>query len=114
MIGIDIEEVERFKSFTKTKLARIFTAQEIEYCFKFNEPYTHIAGIWCVKEAFIKAVKRKDVPVKNIEVKHYENGAPYIEITPKLEPYFLEHNASYIDISISHTDKTAVGIVQIL
>ena len=36
MIGIDIEKVERFKDFNKTKLARIFTKQEIDYCYSFS------------------------------------------------------------------------------
>ena len=95
MIGVDIEKVERFKEFNKTKLSRIFTRQEIEYCYSFSKPYTHIAGIWCVKEAFIKACKDKTIPVKDIEVKHNENGAPYIEITKKLEYVFILNNTSF-------------------
>ena len=59
MVGIDIEKVDRFKDFNKTKLSRIFTKQEIEYCFSFSNPLPHIAGIWCAKEAFVKAMKNK-------------------------------------------------------
>lgn len=114
MIGIDIEKVERFKSFKKTFLNKMFTKQEIEYAYSFSEPFTHLAGMWCVKEAFIKAVKNKNVSLKQIEIMHKENGAPYINITPNLEEYLIEENYSYIDISITHTDETACGVVEII
>ena len=113
MIGIDIEKVERFKEFNKTKLERIFTKNELEYAFKYENPYTHIAGMWCAKEAFIKAVKDKTISLKTIEILHVENGAPYIKITPQLEKCLTKENCLKIDISISHTNEDAIAIVEI-
>lgn len=114
MIGIDIEKVERFKVFKKTQLSKIFTKKEIEYCYSFANPYTHIAGMWCVKEAFIKATKNKNVPPKTIEVLHYDNGAPYINITRDIEEFLIDENSSNIDVSITHTDEYACAVVEIL
>ena len=114
MIGIDIEKIERFKNFNDTQLNRIFTKNEIEYAFSYKEPYSHLAGMWCVKEAFIKAIKIKEIPLKKIEILHNKDGSPYIEITKNLEQYFIDKNCSYIDISISHTDETAVAVVEII
>lgn len=113
MIGIDLEKVERFKKFNKTELNRIFTKNEIEYAFKFENPYTHIAGMWCVKEAFIKCLKNKKIPLKKIEVLHDENGAPNINISNFLEEFFLKENCSFVDVSISHTDDIACAVVEI-
>lgn len=114
MIGIDIEKIERFKALKKTELNRIWTKKELEYCFNFNEPYSHLAGMWCIKEAFIKALKNKEIPLKNIEILHNVNGAPYINITKNLECFLIGTDYSYIDISLSHTSEDAIGIVEIL
>ncbi len=112
MIGIDIEKVSRFKEIKKTQLTKIYTKKELEYCFKFENPYTHLAGMWCTKEAFIKAIKNKNVPLKTIEILHQENGAPYINITKELEEYISEEYSN-IDISITHTDEIACAVVEI-
>lgn len=114
MIGIDIEKIERFKVFNKTKLKKIFTKNELEYAYKFAEPYSHIAGMWCVKEAFIKAVKNKNIPLKSIEILHEGNGNPYININAELEEFFVDGNYSQIDVSISHIDEIASAVVEIL
>ena len=111
MIGIDIEKIERFKNLTQKELKRIFTDSELEYVFSFSEPYSHIGGMWCVKEAVIKALKNKLVPLKNIEVLHKENGAPYLN-DEKISKYVKEF--SYIDISISHNETDVVAVVQII
>lgn len=114
MIGIDIEKIDRFKTLKKTQLKKIYTQNEIDYAFKFSEPYSHLAGMWCVKEAFIKAVKNKNIPLKTIEVLHKENGSPYINIIADLEEFLLDDNFCQIDISISHTDDIACAVVEIM
>jgi len=111
MIGVDIEKVERFKNLTDKELRRIFTDSELEYVFSFSEPYSHIGGMWCVKEAVIKALKNKSIPLKNIEVLHKENGEPYLN-NEKIRKYIKEF--SLIDISISHNDTDVVAVVQII
>lgn len=111
MIGIDIEEIERFKKLNKKELSRIFTKAELEYCLKFAEPYSHIGGMWCVKEAVIKALKNKEIVLKDIEVLHKENGAPYLN-EKKINKYINNYNS--IDISISHNNSQAIAIVEII
>ena len=62
-IGIDIVDVNRFssKKFSENKefYSKIFTKNEINYCTKFKNPYTHFAGKFALKEAVIKAIKKK-------------------------------------------------------
>ena len=111
MIGIDIEKIERFKKLTQKELKRIFTEKELEYVFNFNEPYSHIGGMWCVKEAVIKALKNKAIPLKSVEILHHENGAPYLN-EEKLSKYIEEY--TYVDISISHNETDVIAVVQII
>ena len=96
------------------ELNRIFTTNEIDYANSYNEPESHLAGIWATKEAFIKAVKNKAIPLKDIEILHDENHAPYINITPRLESFIMDKNYSNVDVSISHTKDDVVSVVQIL
>lgn len=110
MIGVDIEKIERFKNLTQKELKRIFTALELEYVFSFNEPYSHIGGMWCVKEAVIKALKNKEIPLKSVEVLHHENGAPYLN-ADKIGKYIKDY--SYVDISISHNETDVIAVVEI-
>ena len=114
MIGIDLEKIDRFKNFNQQELNRIFTTNEIDYANSYNEPESHLAGIWATKEAFIKAVKNKAIPLKDIEILHDENHAPYINITPRLESFIMDKNYSNVDVSISHTKDDVVSVVQIL
>lgn len=111
MIGIDIENVERFKNLNEKELKRIFTEKELEYCLKFKSPYEHLGGMWCIKEATIKALKNKNIKLKDIEILHDSNGAPYLN-KEKISKYLMEY--SVVDISISHTNSFVVGVVQII
>ena len=58
-IGIDIENIERFKKFELNKnspfLNKIFTIKEIEYCFSKKNVASSLATKYTGKEAVIKA-----------------------------------------------------------
>ncbi len=113
MIGIDIENVERFKDLSEHLINRVFTANEIEYCKKHQNSHIHFAGMWCAKEAVVKALNDLDLAVSEIEILHKPSGAPYVNITPKLQQYFLDKKIKNMHISISHTDTIATAIAMI-
>ena len=111
-IGTDIEENSRFsnKSLEKDRkfLERIFTAQEIEYCFSNTNPSPHLCARFCAKEAITKALEEfqiKDVYYSDIEILKHETGAPYVIIKkyPNLD----------IKLSMSHCKNysTATAII---
>ena len=84
-VGIDILEIDRFLEIEKeeTKLKKMFTAKEIEYFNKFQFKTSHIAGTFCAKEAFVKALKTgftKEIGLLDVEILHNENGVPYINL----------------------------------
>ena len=103
-LGIDIVNVDRFSSkiYSKNKefYSKIFSINEINYCTKFKEPYTHFAGKFALKEAVIKAINKK-IPLLDIETFH-ENGVPQVK---------LKNQSNYSSISsISHENNVAVAV----
>ena len=60
-IGVDIEDIERFKGKSEEFLHRVFTDLELEYCLKFSKPESHLAARFCAKEAVVKALKALEI-----------------------------------------------------
>ena len=103
-IGIDIVNVDRFSSklYSKNKefYSKIFTNDEISYCIKFKDPYTHFAGKFALKEAVIKAIDKK-IDLLDIETFH-KNNIPQVK---------LKNEIHYSSISsISHENNVAVAV----
>lgn len=91
-VGVDIESVQRFADANP----RLFTAAEREHCDGRPES---LAGVWCAKEAVVKALSRwRALTVRSVEVR-YDGRRPVVEV-PGFE----------IDVSISHTDQYAVAV----
>ena len=112
--GIDIVEINRFKDLINNKsfLEKIFTQKELEYIKKRDFSLNTIAGLYASKEAFLKSVKKgiNNYELKNIEILHDENNAPYILLNEKIEKELKYKN---ISLSISHDKDYAVASVLI-
>ena len=104
-IGIDIVSVNRFKNkiFSKniTFYKKIFLQSEIDYCNKFKSPYEHFAGKFAIKEAVIKSIDEKIVPLE-IEI-FYKNSKPQIRLKNLQSKYSFK-------ISVSHEKDYAIAI----
>jgi len=104
-VGIDIVYVNRFKNkiFSKniTFYKKIFLQSEIDYCNKFKSPYEHFAGKFAIKEAVIKSVDEKILPL-HIEI-FYENSKPQIKLKKFQSKYSFK-------ISMSHEKDYAIAI----
>lgn len=95
-VGIDIESVARFADVQRYW----FTPGEIEHCAGRPES---LAGVWCVKEAVVKAMSKwRQMHVGDVEVR-YLGDRPTVTL-----------DGFEVDVSISHTSEyaTAVAIVQ--
>lgn len=107
-IGVDIEDIERFKDKSQEFLNRVFTPSEIEYCLKYSAPESHFAARFCAKEAVIKALTALNITVvslSEIEVFHNENKCPQIRILRKLE------RKVDFELSLSHDRTKAIAFV---
>ena len=108
-VGVDIEEIERFKKYdTKNNpfVLRIFTKDEIEYCFSKKNFASHLAARYCAKEACLKAVCSfgyDAVSYADFEVYQTKNGAPEVRV---LNPNLSDKVE--LKISISHSKTNAI------
>lgn len=111
-IGVDIEKVARFEHLINKKpslLKKIFTVYEWEYASKKNAAQT-LAGIWCAKEAVIKALPyNPNLSIHSIHINHDSHGEPFVDNSSEFELGELK-----IKISISHTNENAVAMCIIL
>jgi len=102
-IGVDTEEIRRFKKEIKNKkfLEMLFSKQELEYCFSKKDPSASLTGKFCAKEAIIKALETP-ISMKNIEILNNKKGKIFIKIKGKIN--------KKIKCSISHTKNEAIAV----
>lgn len=108
MIGIDIENISRFINLFKHKnilLQRMFNTSEWEYALTKANPSQTLAGIWCAKEAVVKALyPTKQVFIKDVTISHKSSGQPFVIINN------VNLKSELIKISISHTKDYATAV----
>ena len=104
-VGIDIININRFRNMPFAKkisfYKKIFHENEINYCLKFKDPYTHFAGKFAIKESVIKSTNTKENFLKIIT--DHQNKKPIVSIYGKNDYTF--------SVSISHEKDYAIGIV---
>lgn len=120
-LGIDAVEIERFNTwstYSLTKLSRIFTHDELAYCFEIpNKSAERFAVRFAAKEALYKAVfplLEHPLPLlyifKHCEVVKERHGMPalrvnWLALSLKKPPQ--------ITLSLTHTRLTAFAVVVI-
>ncbi|NLK70905.1 MAG: holo-ACP synthase [Clostridiales bacterium] len=111
-VGIDIIEVERIKRSMKNSrfLSKVFSREELELFEQRRYNPETIAGRFCVKEAFGKAlgIGVREFELNEVATLNDELGAPYIVLKGKALEIAGDKN---ISVSISHTKEYATAIV---
>jgi holo-[acyl-carrier protein] synthase len=113
-IGTDLVAIKRFApwiSYNRKKLMRIFSSEELDYCFSRPFPAYSLAARFAAKEAFFKALssmRKKDLHflfvAKNVAV---TDQPPYLQVNwGAFQMEQLNHS-----ISLTHTDEIAQAIV---
>lgn len=104
-IGVDMENISRFKNAGDKLLKRLFTQAELNFCFKSVNPSQHLAARFCAKEAAFKALPFKQIAFKNIEVISGGKEQPVLVIR--------DERAKDLDIklSLSHSQTEAIAFV---
>lgn len=104
-IGIDIIETERIRKIigkTPGFLKRFFSRSETEYCLKHRNKYERFAAKFSAKEAVIKALGDKNIPLKEIEIINEFSGKPVARLGKKIRFDLM--------ISVSHTKNYACAV----
>lgn len=115
LVGIDNLDIVRMEKFTQNQrnLGKIFTPYEAMYISKTNRSTQRMAGIFCAKEAFLKALGvgvRNGIDFSEIEVKHEPSGKPYLVVSDKVKILMFTKGVKEIQISIAHTDDICTAI----
>ena len=115
-VGIDIVEIDRIKRSIKNPrfLSRIFSPSELKFFSQKSFNAATIAGNFCAKEAFAKAMGTgiRGFSFNEISVLRDCMGSPYISVTGNAKEILKsKSNGNNITVSISHSRTTATAIV---
>lgn len=115
-IGIDLVKIQRMRDVVdkwgRRFLDRVFTENEIAYCYERKEPYLSLAVRFAAKEALIKAIGSEiSVALRDIEILNYDNGRPSIKVKNKLEEFFKENGIRRYYLSLSHEKEFGIACV---
>lgn len=110
-IGIDIEDISRFKNKSEAFLNRIFTKKELDYCFKNKNCASHLAARFCAKEAVIKALSKfskTKLSYNQIEILNNEDKSPSVNLLVD------DFKNLEILVSLSHEKDKAIAQIMII
>jgi holo-[acyl-carrier protein] synthase len=123
-IGTDIVEISRIKNavqkWGERFLKKIFTENEIAYCYKKKDPFPHLAVRFAAKEAVVKALspevrsQKSEVRIrisnfKDIEILNHPSGKPFIKINSSHFSLLTAHFT--IHLTLTHERNYAVATV---
>jgi len=117
-LGIDIIEIERIRKsvekYGERFLSKIYTKNEIEYCFSKSNRYQHLAARFAAKEAIYKALMsgwQKGVSWQDMEIINGPSGMPKANLSDKVKAFIS--NDKELKISMSHSNNyvTCVAII---
>lgn len=118
MIGCDIVKISRFENLTEKAefLDKYFTKSEQDYINSKTQKAQTLAGLFAIKEAFLKALKLgigAGLNLKQIEILHDNNGAPFINYTPEINYYLSKKCFRDVSVSTSHDGDYAFAVCQL-
>lgn len=116
LIGIDIVDIERIREVvnrTPRFLKRVFTPQEIAYCFGKKNPYPSLAARFAAKEALRKVHPcfAKGIKFQEVEVRNRKDGRPEIVLYGNALLFKEKAGIETISLSLSHSRNQAVAAV---
>jgi holo-[acyl-carrier protein] synthase len=115
-VGIDLVDIDRLRRVASRSprfLERVFTAQEIEYCYRKKDPFPSLAARFAarealrkVDEAFISGLRFHDT-----EVVVDGEGRPSLVLHGAALDRYRRAGFTGLDLSLSHTRNQAVAVV---
>ena len=114
-IGADIESIGRFRRLNYAEndnfLNKVFTKNELEYCFSKKNAAPHLAARFSGKEAVFKAlcsIGKFDVDHREVEIINDEKGVPIVKLNNG------NLNNLIAKISLSHCADKAIAFAVII
>ncbi len=117
-VGVDMVKIERMRNAcnrrTQRFLRRVFTPQEIGYCYSQKEPFSHLSARFAAKEAMLKALGvgwGGGTKWTDIEVARDGLGAPRLNPVGPLKEKMEERGVRKAVVSLSHASDYAIAVV---
>lgn len=115
VVGIDSLESIRVESLINNGnfLSKCFTPYEATYLGTRPSKTLSLAGLFCAKEAFLKALGIglfNGIELNEIEVRHKETGKPYLNLSDNARKIMRMSGLSSAEISITHTHTLSTAI----
>jgi holo-[acyl-carrier protein] synthase len=116
LIGIDIVDIARLKNVigrTPRFLERVFTAQEIAYCYQKKDPFPSLAARFAAREALRKldAVFVNGARFHDTEVLADKEGKPQLILHDNILQGAQEAGIKDFAISLSHSQEQAIAVI---
>ncbi len=113
-VGIDIIEIDRIKKAMQRRnfLKRILGEDEYKQLDEMGFPAQSLAGNFCAKEAFSKAVGTgfRGIKFKEIQLIRDEKNKPVIKLSGNAFCLYGDER-NHFSVSISHTKTLACAVV---
>lgn len=115
LIGIDIVDIARLKGVinrTPRFLQRVFTAQELEYCYMKKNPFPSLAVRFAAREA-LRKLDGAFITLRfhDTEVVVDSEGKPQLLLYDDALQRAQKANINDIAISLSHSREQAIAVV---
>ena len=117
-IGVDIVNITRMgrvvDRWGTRFLKRVFTEQEINFCFQGSRSNPSLALRFAAKEAFSKAIglgMRKGIRWQDIEIVHNKRGRPDLNLTGKARSFCQNEGIMSWYVSLSDDGDYGIAIV---
>ena len=114
-VGVDIIEISRIEKAVARHgerfLNRVFTSEEIDYCWPEKHRYRRLAARFAAKEAVLKAIGigLRQVRWTEINVRNGPLGKPEVELAGRLAEIASCRGVSRVMLSLSHGKDQAVA-----
>lgn len=116
LIGIDIVDIARIRLIadrTPRFLERVFTAQELRYCYMKKDPFPSLAARFAAREALRKLDRAfvKGIGFHETEIIVDAEGRPRLVLHGTALQRAREADIKDLEISLSHSRDQAVAVV---
>jgi holo-[acyl-carrier protein] synthase len=120
-LGADVIEVGRIRGVLERQgerfLARVFTAEEREYCARMSQPHKHLAARFAAKEAVSKAFTTgigAELGWRSVSVYHGPRNQPLVRLDDKGLALLRDAGATHVLLTLSHTDTVAMAVAALV
>ncbi len=115
LVGIDSLEAVRVENLINNSsfISKCFTPYESAYLSTKPSKTVSLAGLFCAKEAFLKALGIglfNGIELREIEVRHKENGKPFLNLTDNAKKIMALKGVSNAEINITHTHTLSTAV----